>query len=503
MKVTDSPSERSIKHTISHPIPMAEPINAAFPSTSRPATSPTIQTTFNTQTTTTKAEELSTKISKLMQQAAVQEEQSRQKTAIYEAESAKLSPLERSRKAIIKATRAIRGKLSSSSTSTTSDASLNARRRRFTRPSLSSDFERLPQYKSQEEFQERLHRRISEGRNLSNPKVQALTDNGHIARKPLPVYESMKSRSLRSRSAEDPFSDDTEPERRLSTQDYSGFDFEFSKDKYKGRARENLPASDQSDASVSIPYRQCSVSRSVPKFSNTISGLAQHPDTMVFSSPPFATSTPEKELQPTSSANANEPSKDALVRRQSGLDSGFEAHSEESPPEKNSHRATASDGSMLSVKRKGGSHDLRFSVESATKKAKTASVTSQESVTLANGISQLSTGDERAPLSPKSTNTRVKRFNPEEGKKRRELSIFDVVKGTGLGVKDERAEKNTQTRPRVTKHSSFSRPSSTLFSRGRESRAGMRRLHSYGGDDMDVDELQNEDLAYQVGGKKM
>jgi len=502
-----SPGKRSLKSTISSPIHLDEPSGAVFLSSSRPSTSQTAQIAFSAPTTTADAAELSNKISNLMQQAAAQEAQTRQKAANYEAESAKLSPLERSRNAIVKATRAIKDKLSSSSNSSSNDGPLIPKRRMSTRPSRGDDSELPPQYEcpqhaSQDERQGRLDRRVAEGRNLSNPKVQAMTGNGHIPRKPLPVYESMKSRSLRSKSAEDPFSDGTDPERCLSPQDYSGFDFDFSKHKHKGKMTATLPASNQSDGPGSRPRPTSAMPQTASGFSDMISGLAQHSDTMGFSSPPVATSTPETQLEPRASANANKPNRDTLVRRQSVLDFSFEAENDESSPEKRTHRPTASDESTLSVKRKGATHDLRSSLGSATKKAKRASTTSQESVGLAVGISQLDTGDERAPLSPKSENMRARKSNTNESKVRRGLSIFDVVKGTGLEAKGDKAGKKSQARPNVTKRSSFSRPSSTLFSRGRDSRAGMRRLHSIDGDDMDIDELQIDDVAYQVGGKK-
>lgn len=503
MKAPASPSKPSTKPIISSPIPLSEVNKAAFPTASRPTTSQTTQTVFSTQTTTTnKAEELSTKISNLMQQAAAQEEQTRQKSATYKAESAKLSPLERSRNAIVKATRAIKGKLSSSSSSSsTSDRPSKPKRRMSTQPSPSSGSEPPPQYESQDELQGRLERRISEGRNLANPKVQALTDNGHIPRKPLPVYESMKSRSLRSGSAEEPLSDEIEPDRCLSPQDYSGFDFDFSKRKYISKATSNLPTSDQSDGPAGLPHQQIAISQSSSHFSSMISGLAQHPDTMVFSSPPIAASTPQTQLQPRSPTNTNKTSSEMLFHRQPILDPGFETRGAEPSDEEQLHRPTASDGSSLSVKRKGATHDLRISLGS-TKKPKTASITSLGSVGLAVGISQLDTGDERAPLSSKSTNVRVGKADINESKMRRGLSIFDVVKGTDLEAKDDKAVKKPNARPDVTKRSSFPRPSSALFSRGRDSRFGMQRLHSYGGDDMDVDELQSGDVTYQVGGRK-
>lgn len=498
MKVLASPGKRSVKPNISSPIQLDQS-NTAFPNASRPTTSHTMQSNFSAPTTTANAAELSRKISNLMQQAAAQEAQTKQKAAIYEAESAKVSPLERSRNAIVKATRAIKGKLSNSSNNSTVEKPLNPNRRMSTRPSLSSEIEPAPHYQSQEDLRERLERRIAEGRNLSNPKVQSMTGNGHIPRKPLPVYESMKSRSLRSKSAEDPFLDNTEPERCLCPQDYSGFDFDFSKHKHKNKAKSKVSATNDDGHAGGPP----SSPRPAPGFSNMVSGLAQHPDTMVFSSPPVATSTPQILLEPAPSADANKPNRDTLVRRQFVLDSTFEAQSGESSPEKKAHRPTASDGSTLSVKRKEATRDLRSGSGSTPKKAKTESITSQESLGLTLGISQLEAGDERVPLSPKSTKTRVGLSNINESKARRGLSIFDVLaKGKGVETSEDDGVKKSRTRSNVTKRSSFSRPSSTLFSRGRESRAGMQRLHSYGGDDMDVDELQTDDVAYQVRGMK-
>lgn len=495
MKVSD-PAKVNTKPKISSPILQAPEPSPTDPSPSRPTTSHTTQSTFGTQTTTADAAKLSKKISDLMQQAAAQESQTKQKAAVYAAESAKLSPLERGKKAFVKATRAIKERLSSSSSS--NDKPFNTRRLGSIGRSSSGGWEPPPQYESQEELTRgRLDRRIAEGENLSNPKIQKLTGNGNIRRKPLPVYESMRSRSQHSGS-ENPFSDADDEDGHLSPEDYSGFDFDFSKRKHKGKAvRASMPAIEHVESPPQQSDQHLTVPKSKSKFSNMISGLAQHSDTEFFSSSPVAYSTPRIRLEP---QPPNNPAAGTLQRSPSILEFSFEGQSEDASSEAQSPKPRTSEGST-SVKRKGTTEDLRSQVAPTAKKLKTESASSRDEGGLAAGISQLATEDDRDILSPRSTNAIVAKPS-RNASKRKGVSIFDLGKGKFPEGRSEDETKKPWTRAIASKRSSIARPSSVLFSRGRESRAGMQRLEQMDGNEMEIDELQTDDVAFHVGGQK-
>ncbi|CAD6570846.1 MAG: hypothetical protein ASARMPREDX12_003958 [Alectoria sarmentosa] len=495
MKASD-PGKVASKPKISSPILQEPESSPVRPSPSRPATSHTTQSTFGTQTSTADAAKLSNKISNLMQQAAAQESQTKQKAAIYAAESAKLSPLEKGKQAFVKATRAIKERLSSSSSS--NDKPFNTRRLGSIGRSSSGGWEPPPQYESQEELTRgRLDRRIAEGENLSNPKIQKLTGDGNIPRKPLPVYESMRSRSQHSET-DNPFSDADDEDGHLSVEDSSGFGFDFSKRKHKGKAVcASMPVMEQVDSPSEQSDQHLTVPKSTSRFSNMISGLAQHSDTEYFSSSPVGYSTPRIRLEPQPPANGTETTAGALRRSPSILEFSFEGQSEDASSDAQSPKTRASEGST-SVKRKGATEDLRSQVAPATKRMKTDSTSSKAEAELAVGISQLATGDDRSLLSTESTNAVVAKPGRNTSK-RRGMSMFDLSKGKLPEGTGEDETKKPWTRAIANKRSSVARPSSVLFSRGRESRAGMQRLEQIDGDGMDIDELQADDVAFHAG----
>ncbi len=496
MKASD-PGKVVTKPKISSPILQEPEPSPTGPSPSRPATSHTTQSTFGAQTSTADAAKLSRKISSLMQQAAAQESQTKKKAAIYAAELVKISPLEKGRKAFVKATRAIKQRLNSSSSS--NDKPFNTRRLGSIGRSSSGGWEPPPQYESQEELTRgRLDRRIAEGENLSNPKIQKLTGDGNIPRKPLPVYESMRSRSQHSGS-DNPFSDADDEDDHLAPKDYSGFDFDFSKRKHKGKAvRASMPVKEQVDGPPEQSDQHLTVPKSTSRFSNTISGLAQHSDTEYFSSSPVGYSTPRIRLEPQPPTHGNNASSGTLQRSPSILEFSFEGQSEDASSEAQSPKTRASEGST-SVKRKGATEDLRSQMALATKKLKTDSVSSRDDRVLAAGISQLATEDVRDLL--ESTNAVIAKSS-RNASKMKGMSIFDISKGKiREGTGGDEAKK-PWTRAVASKRSSLARPSSVLFSRSRESRAGMHRLEQTDGNDMDIDELQTDDITFRVGGHK-
>lgn len=492
-------AKRLSKSKISCPILLDPPSAAPGPDQSRPTTGHT--TASAPLTKSRDPEELSRKISNLLQEALAQEAQTRQKAAIYASESAKLSRLERGKNAFVKATRAIKGRLTNSNTS---EKPRSPKRPASSRCTPSPDSDLPPEYETPEETRRtRLERRIAEGKNLTNPKIWQLTGNGNIPRKPLPVYESMKSRSRRSESLDDPFSDGKELESRPLTHDFSGFEFDFSNRKNKGRS---IPPSFLSKAHANESCQTSSTHLTVPphtsRFSSMVSGLAQHSDTEFFSSSPTGFSTPRIRLESQPNAKPHKSTKDALVRSPSILEFSFEDPSNGTSSSPASPQPRASEGSSLSVKRKGATDDLRSQVTPATKKVKRNSVASIESLGLASGISRMETHDERVPLSPKSANTHLLAPQEDRNKLKRGLSIFDVGKGKAReSTEDDGANKLL---PRITnpRKSSVPRPSSMAFHRVLGSRPEMHRLSSFDAGDMDVDELQMDDAAYQVGRKK-
>ena len=492
-------AKRLTKSNISAPIPLDPAGSATGPSLSRPPTSHTAAST--PISTTADAADLSRKISDLMQQAAAQEAQTRRKQAIYAAESAKLSPLERGKNLLSKATRAIKGRLNNSSNSSERSSKPASSRRS---PSPESDLP--PIYETPEEVRRlRLHRRIAEGENLSNPKIRQLTGHGHIARKPLPVYESMRSRSNRSESSlGDPFSDSKALETSPLPKDYSGFDFDFSKNKNKAKAMPAiLPTTIQTeDGQSGMANQHLPVSHPRPRFSNTISGLAQHSDTQFFSSPPIGHSTPRIRFEPQITTNAEHPTRGELLHSPSVLEFSFEAPSDDPSSSAPSPQPRASEGSSLSVKRKEATDDLRSQQAPATKKVKTDSINSNDDLGLTTRISQLDTADERAPLTSKDANFQIVKLRRNMSKARRGLSIFDVSKSKAPEESEDDMEKHFRPRASFAKRTSLPRPNSVLFSRGSESRAGMKRLSAVEGDSTDTDELQMNDAAYRVGSKR-
>lgn len=129
--------------------------------------------------------------------------------------------------------------------------------------------------------QNRINRRIAEGKNLGSPKVQYLTGDGCVPRKPLPTYKSTES--LRSDSSDDPFLDTTRIEGYVrSSYSQSNPDVDLSQHK-------NKRASIRIDSAHPPP---------MPKFSRTLSGLAQHGQVDIFSSSPVGSSTPRSRLEP-------------------------------------------------------------------------------------------------------------------------------------------------------------------------------------------------------------
>ena len=453
---------------------------------SRPATSHSVTTLSVLQTTATDPVDLNRKISYLMQQAATQEAESKRRAAILAEASAKPSPLQRCKKAFAKANRVLKDRLSNGSTSEKGRAHQVAL---VSSPSSASDAHLSPNAAHDENHRKgRFDRRVAEGANLKSPKIQSLTGDGNVPRKPLPIYESMRSRVQQS-TIEDPFSDDHETKGSLAPQGNPPFDFSFDKQVRKnktGKLNVSSTIQDQTDDPPSQIREPPAIPHPTLGLPDRISGLAQHSDTMYFSSSPVSQSTPYDHLVPRP-MTAREQRLTILARSPSILEFSFEGQSEDGHSVAPSTASkTVTDGSH-SVKRKSAQENLRSPAVPATKKAKISNRLSRdEAANLSAGISSLETEDQCAPLSPKDK-TVTKSAWPRQVSKGKGLAIFDLGKGKAPEARQEgQAAKKERPKGFINKRASFPRPSSRIF--GRESRAGNRKFSKLD-DDMDIDEL--------------
>ena len=453
------------------------------------------------QTSIADAIALSEKISDLMQQDATKDSKKRPKRkesvkTVLTTDS-KPSPLERSRTAFVKATRAITGRLSSSI-----ERPKISKRKGDTLLDSSDDLPHPQTGFLPPISRGRLDRRIAEGENLSNPKVQVLLGGGHIPRKPLPVYESMKSLISQSSPMEDPFSDSMVTERATTPQTPVeldiGLDIDFSRHKNKRVNRdEGFPFRGINHTTSAFNFEpSLSAAEAPTRFSSMTSGLAQHPDVELFSSSPVGFSTPRIRLEPRPDADGKKRLTGVLVRAPSILDFSFEDdHTDDDEP------ATPGGGSQvtdhehsLSVKRKSAKEDLRAQISPLNKKPRRISDASTEGL-LSIEVGELDTQDHH-PLSEKDVNTRLHCIN-RGSRKAKGLSMFD----TGKKEKATAAAVAPRSRSALgNRLASASRPTSILFSR--ESRAHAQKLSTIEGDGMDIDELQMDDQAYHMGGIK-
>lgn len=422
------------------------------------------------QTSVSEAEALSQKISNLMQQATAREaEQAERLKATSMPVTTKASPLQRSKAALTKATDAIAGRFSNSGRRASTSKNTP-----FGPNELHANG--LLGFEYQAESGEHLG---------AGPRPDD-TSSSNISRKPLPVYESMKSSGRSSDSLQNPFSDTNQGNAQLSPELQADFDFDFNKRKGKGkRASEeqhNLQGIFRRNDKFSAPDTQ-----NTAGFSNKISGLSQHPDTMVFSSPPLAFSTPPARLNPPGGSLHDSPSLKRTVDTPSILDFSFEESDDEMSVPQDRDGLNIS----LSVKRKSAKEDLRSQLSPSSKRAKKSS---DDQMDLANKLRQMDTKD-NGPLIEKDTNRDSARPATADSKVRG-LGKLDAAMRKGLlnGVGDK--AKRPKTGTRAAKRLSIPTPNSILFSR--ESRAHYRLRDTTDGDSGDIDELQMDDGGYKV-----
>lgn len=475
LKVPTRPEKPPLRPKISHPVLQQDSEDNDNNTALRQVNGSSVdQSNDGPKNTAKDAELLQQKISNLMQQASAREAlQSPEKKGPTKTDFlVKPSPLQKSRDAFSKATRVIAGRFGNSRRAATPN---------FRRPgpieSSPSSFKALEYTPEPRSRSPTIERRIAEGENLSNPKIPRITGDGSIPRKPLPIYESMKPQRRSTDSEENPFSDVNHTDPLHSSP--SEFDFNFS------RQRRNVKVSDEASGIIAGASNDDTTTTSVDlhpqplQFSNKISGLAQHPDTMVFSSSPIGASTPRIRLEPVPAPRVDKKAQGSLKRTPSILEFSFEeSQSDDSTAEPKSN--DAADHSM-SVKRRSAKPDLRSQLSpTASKRPRRSHDNDYDDLGLEIEFRQLSTSDNGTSVSQYSTANRMgKNIGTSEAEKvRRPLA-------SAVGI-----AKRTKARTAHARRSLIPRPNSIMFSR--ESRAHFRLRDTTDGDTMDLDELQME-----------
>ena len=442
------------------------------------------------KTTTKDAELLNKKITNLMQQASAREAQGTPKKRREQVNAefiSKPSPIQRGKDAFSRATRAIAGRLNSGRRPTTPNI-----RRPGPIESSPNSFIALEYRAEPRSRSATIERRIAEGENLSNSKIQGIIGDGSIPRKPLPVYESMKSRRSSTNSPDNPFSDGYQSESLVSHEVQAQLDFDFDKRKGKAKQASHKRFPFEDTASERITDASIDASPSF-QFSNKISGLAQHPDVMAFSSSPIGYSTPGVRLIPTPNTHDQQKAPGTLKRSPSILEFSFE-ESEEDEVSAEPKTSNTSDPNG-SIKRKSAKYDLHSQLSpAAVKRLRTSSDTSRDDLALEHDFRQLDTRDTNVLLE-KDKNSKARPNTADNNAKG--LNMFESAKGKVPLLSAAGLVKRPRARTGVTKRPSDPRPDSILFSR--ESRAHYRLRDTTDGDAMEVDELQMYDDCHNVG----
>ena len=347
---------------------------------------------------------------------------------------------------------------------------------------------------SRDSTRRRLDRRIAEGENLSKIKIQSLTGDGSIPRKPLPVYESMRSPTSSTKITSNGIFNNKQADDAGAAQDLSSFDFNFDKPatKRSSKIESLLTENEQYNLTASPKGRAFEGPRPVLRYSSMVSGLAQHQDVNCFSSSPIDYSTPRTRLEPQYDVNGKKRLATVLVRSPSILDFSFEETSEDEIefPTHNGVR-----NSFLSLKRKTAKEDLRATSPPILKKAKKEPDPPKEDETLTMGLAELDTSD-RGVLSIKDKNTKLKRAKTI-GSKAMGLRIFEANKGKEPILEQAAVKK---TRGRLTKGQQELATSLVFKPRYHQRRASDSNFGTVGDDgSMSMDELQMDEIAHQVG----
>lgn len=304
--------------------------------------------------------------------------------------------------------------------------------------------------------------------------------------RPLPVYESMRTRRETPEPQDkDPFSDKMEMDEAWS-------DFEFNFGLHKNQsvgARYGTSSRTSSVNGTEEPASEALLvqSNSSMSFSNKVSGLKQHPNPELFSSSPVGFSTPRVRLEPTADASGNKRLSTVLVRDPLLQDLGSEQDTTDDEDDPLVHN-TSNAGYGSSMKRKSATEDLHSQM---SKRAKTDSAASGGTAVLAQGFDQLGTNDGQ-PMQgiegiAEDAVASVEDFSHGKG-----FGIFNINKGKETETRFRDSVESLDRRRHSRRYSSStSRPTSVLFSR--ETRAKLPLMDSYKEDQMDIDELQMDD----------
>lgn len=347
----------------------------------------------------------------------------------------------------------------------------------------------------------------NEGVNLANDKVKAFMGDGYIKRKPLPG--TVKPRAPTPEL--DPEAE-AEADRQLAmilgTEDFSGFNFDFAPNGAQQGSNNGSSSAQRTSTSMNLaaengqaesqlrftssnrhsyleePAETDSYQSSPPQFStppvgslasseysDSLSGLAQHPDVRTFAADPFGSSTLGAPLESTHSPNKLKRSKAVRIRKPSIVSTDFENEVVDDAPFVGTHSGPSTVRST-SIKRKSAMVGLR-SNRDTMKRAKRDSVTSdslkEDEAELVTGIGQMNT-EERQTLRPKDKNLEIKphekaSFNAE-GAPKRGSATFDIGKGKEPMRGDEGRPRLPPRRAVVYKRTGIPRPTAALYSSG-------------------------------------
>lgn len=309
-----------------------------------------------------------------------------------------------------------------------------------------------------------------------------------VVPRPLPVYESMRSRRETPEPQDnDPFSDKMEMDEA-----WSDFDFNFGRYKDQGVGAQ-VPSSSRT-SSVNRLDEPASETLLIPcqttlNFSNKVSGLKQHPDPEFFSSSPVGFSTPRVQLEPTADANGKKRLSTVIVRDPVVYDNSVEQDTTDDDDDDDNplvhNDLNAARGSNM--KRKSATEDLHAQM---SKRAKTDSGASGGTARLIQGFGNMGTNERHFMQDVERIAGDVAPMeNLPQGPG---CGTFDMNKGKEVEIRFRDSVESLDLRRHSGRYSSSaSRPTSVLFSR--ETRAKVPLLDSYKEDEMDIDELHMDD----------
>ncbi len=487
-------NRKPTKQSISNPIPQT-----ITPSNGKQSqTTPVSEDSVSFVNTTTGAANLSTKLTNLMTAAssAVSEAPVGYQDDTMSSIDGRSRRLQRGKKAVVKAGKAIAERFS------------NSKGRGSRKLTKDNDAQSLADYNLSAHVHQdtddtdwkRQSRRIAEGSNLNNPKIRALTGDGNIPRKPLPVYESMRRLAQTEQQIGDGVSSKHHSRSSSFMHGFPGLSFELNN-------RKSRPTSLQEPLmwqSYRGDIKRCkaepapTTTEQTARFSEKISGLAQHPDVDFFSSSPDGYSTPRMRLEPTYTADGTKRLTAVPATAPMILDFSSEENETKSSADELASTPETEVAESLNLKRKSAKEDLRSTVTPPSKKSKSSQTPSREDMMLASSISKLDTGSNGA-LHFKDTNQKVSRGR-REGSRGRGLGIFDT--GRSKESPSPHSDAVKKLRRRHSKRSSIPKPVSKISARERRASSALMCKGTGLDSSADVDDLQLDLSDYNVGAKR-